>query len=221
VNGVNGADPAAQCAQLEARLERQQQLYQLGDWTRERYLQARKEVLAQLATLESRTPLAPDRGPEALARLGAYVRDVRTAWQDADKANRRLLVRTLFELRWVVGERIVAAKPAAQFAPFFRVLRHPDPAPIGGARAGLWISPSSGWAADTAAVAALAGELAREAVRADGAYDFRENNEAHDVNRHGLTLVTARVRTSGPDGRPLTNNHRAQQAGRAVMLFSF
>jgi len=205
-NGADGADPAAQRAQLEARLERQQQLYELGDWTRERYLQARKEVLSQLAALEARMPLAPERDPEALARLGAYVRDVRAAWQDADKANRRLLVRTLFEQLWVVGERIVAVKPAAQFAPFFRVLRHPDPTPMSGARSGLWISPSTGWAADTAAVAALADELAREAEGAEGAegasgaHETRENNGAHDANRRGLTLVTATVRRGGPDG---------------------
>jgi hypothetical protein len=126
-NGVDGPDPAAQRAQLEARLERQQQLYELGDWTRERYLQARNEVLSQLAALEERTPRRPEEDPEVLARLGAYVSDVRAARQDADKANRRLLVRTLFEQLWVVGERIVAVKPAPQFAPFFRVLRHPDP----------------------------------------------------------------------------------------------
>jgi len=111
-NGSDGPDPKTRRAQLEARLERQQQLYELGDWTRERYLQARKAVLLELAALEERAPLRPEQDPEALARLGAYMREVKFAWRDADKANRRLLVRTLFEQLWVVGERIVAVRPA-------------------------------------------------------------------------------------------------------------
>jgi hypothetical protein len=214
VDGVDGPDPAARRAQLEARLERQQQLYELGDWTRERYLRARKEVLSQLAALEERSPRRPEEDPEALARLGAYVRDVRAAWRDADKANRRLLVRTLFEQLWVVGERIVAVRPAPQFAPFFRVLRHPDPTPDGGVRIGWWASPSSGaaWAADTAAVAALAGELARGGEGAEQTHEALENNETHDAHRRGLTLVSPRVRRGGPDGR----GNRAARNSRRV-----
>jgi hypothetical protein len=34
------------------------------------------------------------------------------------------LVRTLFEQIWVVGDRLFAAKPVPQFAPFFRLVRN-------------------------------------------------------------------------------------------------
>ena len=49
----NGGEnnPAARRTQLEARLERQRHLYELGDWTRERYLAARNEILSELAEL--------------------------------------------------------------------------------------------------------------------------------------------------------------------------
>ena len=99
-------------------MERQQQLYELSDWTRERYLQARQEVLAEVAALDAAAQeREPVRDLEALGRLGDYVKAVQAAWADADKLQRRLLVRTLFEQLWVIGDCIVAAKPAAQFTP--------------------------------------------------------------------------------------------------------
>src|SRR5262249_18045588 len=38
-------------------------------------------------------------------RLEAYVRELRTAWRDADKAQRQLFDRTLFEQIGVVGDQ--------------------------------------------------------------------------------------------------------------------
>lgn len=48
---------------------------------------------------------------------------MKAAWGDADTANKRLLGRTLFVQVWVLGDHIVALKPATQFAPFFRLMR--------------------------------------------------------------------------------------------------
>ena len=81
-------------------------------------------MLSELAELDMSHPTNPAEDPEAITRLGAYVRELRTAWRDADKAQRRLLVRTLFEQIWVVGDRLFAAKPVLQFAPFFRLVRN-------------------------------------------------------------------------------------------------
>ncbi|MBA3825276.1 MAG: recombinase family protein, partial [Ktedonobacterales bacterium] len=115
-------DPAAQRAKLAARLERQRYLYELGDWTREQYLEARQEVTRELEGI----PLVPSMIPEmeVVQQLGGYVQQVRAAWNDADKAQRRMLIRTLFTTMWVDGERIVAVEPEAQFEPFFTVARH-------------------------------------------------------------------------------------------------
>jgi hypothetical protein len=78
---VAGAAAHAQRrAQLEARLERLQQLYELGDWTRDRYLLARQEVLAELAEVDAAELAArPEKHVEAMERLGAYVRAVKAA----------------------------------------------------------------------------------------------------------------------------------------------
>jgi hypothetical protein len=190
-----GVDPAQQRAQLEARLERQQQLYELGDWTRERYLQARQEVLAELATIDAaQLEQQPVRDLEALGRLGAYVGAVQAAWADADKPQRRLLVRTLFEQLWVLGDQIVAVKPAAQFTPFFRLVQstvNRDGGESEGDRdEGLQLLfIESAVVAETDTVGAIAEKIARDGMR------------------HGLD--EARVRTSGPDGQLARLNHSA------------
>ena len=79
---------------------------------------------SELAELDMSHPSNLAEDPEAISRLGVYVRELRTAWRDADKAQRRLLVRTLFEQIWVVGDRLFAAKPVPQLAPFFRLVRN-------------------------------------------------------------------------------------------------
>src|SRR5260221_5796539 len=154
-----GPDPVARRAQLEARLERQRELYELGDWPRDRYLQARQAVLSELDTMMASAAQRREQQADVLGRLSAYVRGLTLAWADADKANRRLLVRTLFEQLWVVGDRILAVKPVAQFAPFFALLRRREE----GDEA-LYLAPGSGWEADTQTVGALATEMARETV---------------------------------------------------------
>jgi hypothetical protein len=122
--GVSGQDVAAQRTQLLARLERQQHLYELGDWTREQYLQARQATEAELDALpptdrQTQQTLTPD----ALSQLGTYVRQIGYAYCDADLAQRRMLIRTLFSQFWVAGDRIVAVEPVEEFYPFFRLMR--------------------------------------------------------------------------------------------------
>ena len=115
------ADPEMQRARLEARLERQRDMYDLGDWTKERYLQTRQKVLHELALLTVKT--ASEEHLDVLVHLGGYVRQLQQAWQDADQGQRQILLRTLFEKLWVQGERIVAVTPMAQFAPFFQLMQ--------------------------------------------------------------------------------------------------
>jgi hypothetical protein len=120
---VSEPDIAVQRARIEARLERQQQLYEFGDWSRERYLRGREELLAELEELDSLKALQlPERQIDVLTRLGTAIRQLSVAWQKADRGDRRRLLRSLFEQLWVVGDEIVAVKPVGQFAPFFHML---------------------------------------------------------------------------------------------------
>ena len=194
-----GPNAAQRRAQSEARLERQRHLYELGDWTRESYLEARQVVLAELAELDTETP-AQDQAPDAdaIARLCDYVRELGTAWRAADKPNKRLLVRTLFEQLWVVGDRIIAAKPVAQFAPFFRLIRNlngEDP------EQRYYLAPGVIWELEEMELAA--GQVS------DAAKEI-----AHDLGDHGQLVVTHSqvshgVQTSGPDGPITLTNHTA------------
>lgn len=176
--------------QLEARLERQRHLYEFGDWTRESYLEARQAVLAELAELETAVPLTEQTHDAAsLSRLCDYVRELGTAWREADKPNKRLLVRTLFEQLWVVGDRIIAAKPVVQFAPFSRLIRN-----LNGEDPDQRYFLASGiiWELEEMELAAeQVGNAAKEM--------------AHDLDDHGQSVLTPAmvshgVQTSGPDG---------------------
>src|SRR5262249_32481134 len=123
----------------------------------------------------------PVRDPDALGRLGAYVREVQAAWADADKTQRRLLVRTLFEQLWVVGDCIVAVKPVAQFAPLFRLLQSTVSRDGDESNEGMHlVFVESAGEAETDTVGAIAEKI------------------AHDGLCHGRE--EARVRRGGPDG---------------------
>jgi len=144
---------------------------------------------------------------------------VKAAWVDANKANRRLLVRTLFEQLWVLGDRIVAVKPAAQFAPFFRLMRGTvsrgavDEARDGAADGAeeergegmklLYLDPTSPVTAeeDAAAVGVLAHEIARDTI--DACHGWEAN-----------------VRTSGPDGRRILCKYSRVTACSAAPILS-
>src|SRR5579863_8961603 len=119
--------------------------------------------------------------------LAAYVREVHAAWHDADPANRRLLVRTLFEQLWVVGDRIVAVKPVAQFAPFFRLLRRRDEQSGQDALGEpMYLAPESVWNADAEAVGALAKEMTRDAIACHGSSVEVQTGGPDEIRTRGL-----------------------------------
>jgi hypothetical protein len=98
-------------------------------------------------------------------------------------------VRTLFEQLWVLGDQIVAVKPAAQFTPFFRLVQSTVSQAEGDGEKGegdkrdeglQLLFVESAVAAETETVGAIAEKIARDAVR------------------HGRE--EARVRRGGPDG---------------------
>lgn len=138
---------------------------------------------------------------DSLARLCDYVRELGTAWREADKPSKRLLVRTLFEQLWVIGDRIIAAKPVAQFAPFFRLIRNlngddPDQR--------YFLAPGIIW------------ELEEMDLMAEQVSDAAKEI-AHDLDDHGQSIVapamvSRRVQTGGPDGTEFRHKQVAQVA---------
>ncbi|HEV8635672.1 MAG TPA: hypothetical protein VG370_15710, partial [Chloroflexota bacterium] len=111
-----GQDADRERRAVEARLDRIKELYDWGDYTRERYVAERGALQARLREL---TP-APA-GAAGLDALAAALESIRVAWDVSDQAERNRLARTLLEDARVLGDAIVGVKPRDEFAPFFRL----------------------------------------------------------------------------------------------------
>ena len=102
--------------QLELRLKRAKELYELGDYTKAEYLSRRDDILRQVEALEPAT-----RSTEDLERLARFLADVSEGWAAAPQELRNKLVRTLFDQVWLVDRAVVAVKPRPELEPFFRL----------------------------------------------------------------------------------------------------
>jgi hypothetical protein len=78
-------------------------------------------VQRELAALE----VGDDRTQE-LARLAAYLRDIREAWAAASPEHKNRLARGLFELVWIKNGRVLGVEPRPEIEPFFRLTQEPS-----------------------------------------------------------------------------------------------
>jgi DNA invertase Pin-like site-specific DNA recombinase len=99
---------------LVTRLERIKELYEWGDYPRDRYLGERAALQERLRALGPAVQEADD-----LEARAAVVKSVSAAWWVAEQAERNRLARTLLEDLLVEDDRVVGIKPRAAFAPFF------------------------------------------------------------------------------------------------------
>ncbi len=104
---------------LEARLARQQRLYELGDWDEAQYLTERTPILEEVERLRRvMVPLIS----QQLYNLSDYLQDMALAWRDADSEQKRRMARLLFQAIYVLDRRIVAVRPTVAFWPLFRLM---------------------------------------------------------------------------------------------------
>lgn len=125
------AEPAGDAAQdrrtLEHRLERVKELYDWGDYSRERYLAERAAIQVKLQVLAAAA--GPGGDVEALA---AVLRSVKAAWEAADQEEKNQLVRMVLDEVRILDDRVLSVTPRPSFAPFFhldRVLREQEETP--------------------------------------------------------------------------------------------
>jgi site-specific DNA recombinase len=103
-------------ASIQARLERIKELYDWGDYSREKYLSEKAELQRRLAAL------APeDEASQRLTRLAQYLKDFGEAWRDASQEQRSRMARRLFAEVWIDEKRVVAVRPQPEFEPFFNL----------------------------------------------------------------------------------------------------
>jgi site-specific DNA recombinase len=101
-------------ASLEARLRRLQDLYELGDKSREEYLSRRTEITAEIASLKPAEDNKADLR-NAAELLGRFCE----AWAIADLEQKRKIARLIFEEIWVENKKVVTVRPRPQFTGFF------------------------------------------------------------------------------------------------------
>jgi hypothetical protein len=100
-------------AQLEDRLRRARDLYELGDLTRPEYMARREAINAELATS------APGPIPD-LDQAQQVLEDFSIFWHnETDPAAKRQLLTLIFERIWLDGQHVAAVQPKPSFAPFF------------------------------------------------------------------------------------------------------
>jgi site-specific DNA recombinase len=99
---------------LESQLENARTLFELGDFTKEEYLEKRARLQRSLEALKAEHEVS-----DALERAAAFLADLGAAWEAATDQQRNALARMLFEEVRIKDEWVAAVKPQPTFAPFF------------------------------------------------------------------------------------------------------
>ena len=116
VSGARSEDERRR-REISGQLERLQDLYVLGDLTKNQYVMRRQALEEELE--RTGPPTAPK-----LDRAAAVLADFSRFWEiETDPAERRKLLTNLFERVWSQGGDIVAVKPHEPFRPYFQALR--------------------------------------------------------------------------------------------------
>jgi site-specific DNA recombinase len=110
-------DTAARRQELEDRLRRARDLYELGDLARTEYIARRDAINAELSALTPQPTLDLDH-----ARI--VLEDFAVFWQrEQDPTARRQFLHLIFDGIWLDDHRIVAVQPKPSFLPFFQQQR--------------------------------------------------------------------------------------------------
>jgi site-specific DNA recombinase len=99
---------------LQGRLNRVKELYEWGHKSREEYKTDYAAIYHKLQELTS-----ADARPQALERLASFLKDIASAWEQADREQRNKLAGCLFEVVWIKDKNITAVTPRPEFKPFF------------------------------------------------------------------------------------------------------
>ncbi|MBA3822784.1 MAG: recombinase family protein [Ktedonobacterales bacterium] len=112
-------DVEGELKRLEARLERQTKLYEMGDWTEERYFKERASLMPEIERLRK---LAFPLQATQLYDLSDYLKDLSLAWRAAQPDQKQQMVELLFQDIYVQDRRIVAVRPTQNFSPLFSLI---------------------------------------------------------------------------------------------------
>jgi site-specific DNA recombinase len=111
------AERAARRDELEERLKRARDLYELGDLPRPEYIARRDAIHAELTALTPQPTLDLDAARTVLEDFAVF-------WQhETDPNAKRQFLQLIFDGVWLDDHRVVAVQPKPSFLPFFRQQR--------------------------------------------------------------------------------------------------
>ncbi|HEV3035905.1 MAG TPA: recombinase family protein [Solirubrobacteraceae bacterium] len=111
------ADTAARRQELEERLKRARDLYELGDLPRPEYIARRDAIHAELAALTPQPTLDLEHARQVLEDFAVF-------WKrENDPSAKRQFLHLIFDGVWLDDHRVVAVQPKPSFLPFFQQQR--------------------------------------------------------------------------------------------------
>jgi hypothetical protein len=108
------ADVAVQRQRIETQLANVRTMFELGDLSREEYVQRREQLRSRKESLRE-----SDEWEGILAQAAAFLTDLPAAWRAANDAQRNALARMLYVQVLIKDDRVAAVEPQPSFAPFF------------------------------------------------------------------------------------------------------
>jgi site-specific DNA recombinase len=108
------ADVAVQRQRIETQLANVRTMFELGDLSRDEYLQRREQLRWRKDSLRE-----SDEWEGILAQAAAFLSDLPAAWRAANDAQRSALARMLFVQVRIKDDWVAAVEPQPSFAPFF------------------------------------------------------------------------------------------------------
>jgi site-specific DNA recombinase len=109
-------DQSAKCSELTSRLERTKKLFMWGDIPEHDYVEQKRSIEAELASLRPK-----DEQADMLTNLAAFLRSLPEAWRHANSDQRNRLLRELLDEVWIQDDRIIGVKPRIELEPFFKL----------------------------------------------------------------------------------------------------
>ncbi len=115
-SGDDGVVVDLQKKRLESQLVNARTLFELGDLSREEYIERRDQLSKQREALRN-----ADEWESILDHAAKFLSDLPAAWRAADDAQRNALARMLFVQVRIKDNWVAAVEPQPSFAPFFNL----------------------------------------------------------------------------------------------------
>ena len=128
-DGKTGDDVAQQIRRLESQLEREKDLYSLGDGSRDEYLRKRKEIEAEITRISPRDTSTQDQWQHLATIVGNFQAIITGDGSEDSRRLQKSLLATIVESIDTDGQKITALNLRPWFDAFFKAVINVYPQP--------------------------------------------------------------------------------------------